>query len=239
MVAGLVAAMSQADDIKWFKEQFGDAIRAAIVGMPFTLDLIVAIAMQETGYLWGKTRKTKPVDEVLYLCVGDTLDAPRRSAFPKSRAALERVSRGKDMFAVARRALEAIAKEDKDYKAVARNPNKFCHGFSIFQYDIQSFRTDPEFFLQEQWRDFDKCLAKCLAELREKLNGKWARSLRDSLTHNSRTELSHDNLVYLAIAYNKGSARVGAGFKQGFKSSDGKYYGEMIDQYMRLAETVA
>lgn len=228
--------MSQADDIKWFHEQFGDKIRAAVAGTPFTLDLIVAIAMQETGYLWGKTRKpdkdgnVRPIEEILYLCVGDTLDS--RSAFPKSRAALEAAPRGKEMFAVARRALEAIAKEDKSYAAVARKPDKFCHGFSIFQYDIQSFKVDPDFFLQEQWRDFDKCLAKCLAELHGKLQGKWARSLR------GKTELSHSDLVYLAISYNKGSARIGAGFQQGFRPKGGKHYGVMIDQYMRLSESV-
>src|ERR1043166_4157719 len=229
---GRERVMSQVDDIAWFKAQFGDKIRAAIEGTPFSLDLIVAIALQETGYLWGKTRKTKPVDEVLYLCVGDTLDAPNRNAFPKNRAALERVPRGKEMFAVARKALEAIAQVDKSYKAVARNRNKFCHGFSIFQYDIQSFKRDPDFFLKEEWRDFDQCLAKCIGELREKLNGNWARSLR------AKDELSHSDLVYVAIAYNKGSARVGAGFKQGFRPKGGKYYGETIDQYMKMAEKV-
>jgi hypothetical protein len=41
--------MVTADDIGWFKRQFRIQIEAALPGTPFDLDMIVAIACQETG----------------------------------------------------------------------------------------------------------------------------------------------------------------------------------------------
>jgi len=225
--------MSLVDDIAWFKATFGDRIRAAVAGTPFTLDLITALAVQETHEVWGRARKKWPAAQVLALCVGDIIDASGgRRAFPKSRAALEAVPHGKEMFAIARQSIEDMASVAPEYKKYLKNPNKFAHAFGLFQYDIQAFPRDPDFFLHKQWHDFDKCLAKCVAELSEKLQGKWARSLR------TKAALGPKDLVYLAVAYNKGSAKVGAGFKQGFKSG-GKYYGELIDHYMQLAKQVA
>lgn len=224
--------MTIKDDIAWFKITFGEKTKPALAGTPFSLDLITAIATQESQEVWGRARKTKTPDEVLYLCVGDTLDASGgRSAFPKSRAALESVKDGKEMFAIAHQALVDMATVAKEYAKIARNPNKFAHAFGIFQYDIQAFPDDPDFFLQKQWGSYDKCLEKCLAELNEKLHGSWARTIRN------KNPLSDSDQVYVAIAYNKGSARLGAGFKQGFKS-DGKYYGELIDRYMRIAKQI-
>ncbi len=33
------------------------------------------------------------------------------------------------------------------YSKVAKLPHKFCHGYGIFQYDLQFFLTDPDYFL--------------------------------------------------------------------------------------------
>ena len=221
--------MNLADDIAWFKAQFGEQTRQAIEGTPFTLDLIAALAVQETHEVWGRARKKWPASQVLALCVGDIIDASGgRRAFPKNRAALEAVKHGKEMFAIARHAIEDMASVAPEYKKYLKNPNKFAHAFGIFQYDIQAFPRDPDFFLNKQWEDFGKCLEKCLAELEEKRKRVFA----------NKNQLSANDLVYVAIAYNKGSARVGAGFKQGFKSG-GKYYGELIEQYMRMSKEAA
>jgi len=221
--------MSLADDIRWFKGNFGAAIIKAVDGTPFTLDLITALAVQETHEVWGRARQKWRADQVLALCVGDIIDASGgRRAFPKNRAALEAVTHGKEMFAIARQAIEDMASVAPEYKKYLKNPNKFAHAFGIFQYDIQAFPRDPDFFLGKHWHDFAKCLTKCLAELEEKRKRVFA----------NKNQLSANDLVYVAIAYNKGSARVGAGFKQGFKSG-GKYYGELIDHYMQLAKQVA
>src|SRR6202023_2643865 len=130
---GTMATLAQS--VTWLKKNFGSKIDAAVKDTPFSQNMIVAIAMQETSYIWRRLIDKKDVNEALALCVGDSIDAPRRKAFPVSRKALEGVPKGKEMFKVAREALEAIAKIDKSYAKVVKNPNKFCHGFGLFQYD--------------------------------------------------------------------------------------------------------
>ncbi len=49
------------DAISWFKGQFGAPIQAAVEGTPFSLDMLTAIAMQETYYIWGDLYKRLPV----------------------------------------------------------------------------------------------------------------------------------------------------------------------------------
>jgi hypothetical protein len=44
--------MPNADDIRWFKQQFGSKIDVATAGTPFSLDMLTAIACQESGELW-------------------------------------------------------------------------------------------------------------------------------------------------------------------------------------------
>jgi hypothetical protein len=48
------------------------------------------------------------LEEVLELCVGDTLDEPKRNAFPKHKEALLAAPNGDKMFQVAREALELL-----------------------------------------------------------------------------------------------------------------------------------
>lgn len=222
--------MTDVQGITWFKTNFADKVNAGIVGTPLTLDLIVAIAMQESyGDAWGLIYKTMPVDEVIKRCVGDTLDTPNRSAFPKNKAALvaSNIPNGAAMFDIARAALLQLAGFNHAYNGAAHNPDKFCHGYGIFQYDIQFFKgTNPDFFLQKKWFDFDECLRLCVKELK---------GVAASLFPNRNT-LTDEELTYVAIGYNIGArrVRVGDGFKQGHESN-GIFYGENIDRYMRLA----
>jgi hypothetical protein len=52
---------------------------------PFSVDLLTAIAMQETGYLWTvMVERRLDVPYILERCVGDTFDTPNRSASPKT-----------------------------------------------------------------------------------------------------------------------------------------------------------
>ncbi|GJD98115.1 M15 family metallopeptidase [Methylobacterium isbiliense] len=213
--------------IHWFKTTFGGDIAAATAGTPFSINLIAAIAMQETSYIWRRIYKTHTVAEVLAACTGDTLDAPRRSAFPKTRADLEAVPDGKAMFALARAALLNVAQYDPDLKKVAKKPDKFCHGFGMFQYDLQFFKVDPDYFLEEKWKTFSGTLEKCVEELKIKLVRTYGKD---------KTSLTHDESVYVAIAYNTGRANLKKDFKQGYRDSNGVYYGEYIDRFMSLAE---
>lgn len=215
--------------IDWLNKTFGKKIDTAVTGTPFSRQLILAIAMQETGYIWAGQYKKKTPDEVLKYCVGDTLDAPNRSAFPKTRAELEAKKDGKAMFKVAREALELLATINGTYAKVAKKKDKFCHGFGLLQYDLQSFLVDPDFFLKKKWATIDGTLEKCVSELKDKIKVVYGPN---------KKKLTHDESVYVAIAYNKGSADTKKGFKQGYKSGT-KYYGENIDAYLTVAEHVA
>ena len=217
--------------IAWFKQTFQERVASALRGTPFSVDLVAAIAQQETGYIWAPlVAKGLPEREVLRLCVGDTLDADRgRSCFPRTKSELVAATRGGEMFAVARQALVDMAKQTPGYAAAIKNPNKFCHGYGIFQYDIQFFKDDPDYFLGQCWGDFDACLVKFVEELKAAARRQgWA----------SKTELTDQEKVFVAIAYNKGTAKCSLGFKQGHKSS-GRCYGENIYEYLRIAQTVS
>jgi hypothetical protein len=218
-------AMSKA--IAWFKKQFGPQIIAATRGTPFHLDFMTAIAIQESYEVWGRAYKGgKTPAKTLELCVGDILERDRR-AFPQSRQVLEKAKDGPQMFRIARQALEDMAKVAPEYKKYLKNKNKFCHAFGVFQYDIQAFTQDPNFFLKREWGNLDKCIAKCLAEL----NSKWKK------IYPTKKTLNDTELVYVAIAYNKGSANIKKSFKQGYKGKkDKKFYGEYIDEYMTLSK---
>jgi hypothetical protein len=217
------------DAIAWLKTTFGNRIDAAVAGTPLSRNLIVAIAMQETSYIWRPLYKTKTPDEVLALCVGDTIDGPKRKAFPTGRSDLESVPRGKEMFKVAREALEQIGQINKSYANVAKDKNKFCHGYGMFQYDLQFFKIDPDYFVDRKWATFDGTVGKCVSELKDKLKKVYG---------SNKTTLNHDESVYVAIAYNRGSADLHKDFKQGFKDSSGKHYGELVDGFLKLAETI-
>lgn len=219
--------MSIKDDISWFKTQFQLEILAAIENTPFRLELLVAIALQETGYLWRNIYKRESVARTLELCVGDTIGAPDRKAFPVDKVALEAKPKGKEMFQIARQALEDIALYNNDFKIAARNPDRFCRGFGIFQYDLQFFLSNPDYFLEKQWYEFDECLARCVEELKSKLIRIYGRD---------KTDLTDKEMVYVAIAYNKGNVDFSGGFKQGHKDRSGKYYGEYIWEYLQLAK---
>ncbi len=216
--------------VTWFKGEFGDRITTALGGTPFSSNLLTAVAMQETYYIWGDLYRRLPAGEVLKLCVGDTLDSPKRSVFPKNKADLLSVPRGGEMFAVARGALESLGEYSSRYFEVAKaNKDKFCHGFGIFQYDIQFFRTNPDYFLERRWYNFEDCLAVCITELKAALRRTYGRD---------KTSLTDQEMVYVAIAYNRGRVDFSRGFKQGYKDESGKYYGEHMWEYLKLATSV-
>jgi hypothetical protein len=219
-----------ADGMGWFKQTFRTPAEAGIKGTPFTLDLLAAIAVQESFEIWGGLWQRLRAEELLPLCVGDTLDAPNRSTFPTSKSELVGAPNGDSIFQVAHTALEQMAIHVPSYQGAARNPDKFCHGFGIFQYDIQFCTTDSAFFLQREWGDFANCLSKALKELNE------AKTRAYGAT---KTQLSDTEMVYVAIDYNQGRVNTHGSFKQGFFDHDsGKFYGELISEYLAVAKSV-
>ena len=224
--------MPNAQDILWFKTQFQPLIEPAIAGTPFSVDLLAAFACQETGEIWpALRRKGLPVARVLELCVGDTIDASPtgggRGAFPKNKAELLAAPDGDRMFAIARQGLVEMAEQIPAYRGAASRPDKFCHGFGIFQLDLQFFRTEPAYFLDKRYADFNAALAKCIGELTTALR---------RLGWQTRTALSDLEMTGLAIAYNTGRYDPARGLKQGYFDGT-KYYGENFFAYLQLAKS--
>lgn len=229
-----MALTAKQDAMVWMNKTFGADIDAAVAGTPITKPLVIAIGIQETFYLWAKIYKTAAPEEVLAVCVGDTIDFPRRkSAWPKNRAELEKDAKGRAMFKVARNALARVAKVNSGFAKAMTNPDKFCHGFGMFQYDIQFFKEDSDYFLTESWATWKGTLGRGVSELKSK-----ARDLYGA----GKTSLSHDEQVYLGIAYNQGPKRTklnlpkATRFKQGFKDGQGVFYGEFIDANIKACE---
>lgn len=222
--------MPTPDAIRWFKTQFHTQIEAAVAGTPFTVDLLTAIACQETGHIWNTLRTKMSTAEVLELCVGDTLDADKgRKAFPPTRADLVAKPRGEQMFEIAHQALVDMARFISGFAGVAQRPHKFCHGFGIFQYDLQFFLTDPDFFLEKRWADFDASLGKAMEELKSK---------RQKIGLGAKTTLTDLELVAVAIAYNTGGFKPAKGLKQGHFDGT-RFYGEAVFDFLRLSKTVS
>jgi hypothetical protein len=222
--------MPTKDDMLWFKTTFHAQIEPALEGTPFTLDLITALACQESGDVWPTLRKKNlPVSRILELCVGDTIDA--RSVFPRSRAELESHARGDQMFAIARQALVDMAEHIAGFRNVAKNPNKFCHGYGIFQFDIQHFPNEPDYFLQKQYADFDHCLRNALRILQ---------TARAGIGFKNKATLNDHELALVAVAYNvgPGNFKASRGLKQGHQSPGGKFYGENIFNFLTISKTV-
>jgi hypothetical protein len=215
--------------IGWFKKNFGAEINQAIQGTPYTLDILTAIAVQETFVVWGKAYKIPhlSIDDVLTLCVGDPLDKEdgRDDSFPQNRAVLESKVNGPQMFQIARRALEGLVRFAPYEQRFVDNPNKFCHAFGIFQYDIQAFLHDADYFLNKRWGDFSLCLCKCLNELNEK----------SAIYYPNAVTMSDAELIYLSIAYNHGSVDLHRDFNQGYLQ-DGFRYGSWIELYLGFAK---
>jgi hypothetical protein len=226
---GTMATKKQKDGMLWFITQFGAKIDAAVAGTPFTLSFLTAIATQESFEIWGLIYQKLPVDQVLSLCVGDSIGGPTRKQFPTSKAELLSKPGGAAMYDMARASLAAVGQYVKSYKA-AWQQGKFCHGYGIFQYDLQFFKTKPDYFLKKQWADFDMCLAQAILELqaaqkRAKLGGK--KTLTDM------------EMAFVAIAYNAGSVNPAKGLKQGYyNKTDKTYYGEDFWDYFQAAKAI-
>jgi len=223
--------MPDTTDILWFKTQFEAPIQAAISGTPLTVDFLTAIACQETGSMWGTMRrKNLPLDRIVALCVGDTLDVDKgRQAFPQTRADLEAAPRGQEMFAIAHEALVDMAQHVPGYEAVAKRPSKFCHGFGVFQLDLQFFRDEPDYFLNREYEKFDHTLDRCVRELKGALR---------KLDFEDRPSLTDQEFAMVGIVYNTGRFKPAKGLKQGHFDGE-RFYGEAILDFIRLAHTVA
>ena len=222
--------MPNLQDAIWFKTEFQPAIERAVAGTPLNVDMITAFACQETGEIWPALRRQGlPTARILELCVGDTLDASPtgggRRAFPRNRSELVASAGGARMFDVARQGLVDMASYIPGYRGAASRPEKFCHGFGIFQLDLQFFKVDPDYFLEKRYAGFDAALAKCTGELLSVLR---------RLGWQQKSTLTDLECAAVAIAYNTGRYDPARGLKQGYFDGT-KYYGENYFAYLQLA----
>lgn len=223
--------MPDRSDILWFKTEFGPRIVPLLAGTPLTVDMIAAIACQETGHIWPLLRRENmATPRILALCVGDTLDADKgRRAFPRTKAELLARPNGDRMFAIARQALVEMAAKVPGYTGAAARPDKFCHGYGMFQCDLQFFLTDPDYFLERRYEHFEETLGKCLVELRHALR---------KLGFQDRESLGDLELAAVGIAYNTGGFSPAKGLRQGHFNGT-RFYGELLFDFIRLARTAA
>ena len=223
--------MPNAQDAFWFKSQFQPQIEAAIAGTPFSVDMITAVACQETGGIWPRLRRQGlPTSRILELCVGDTIDASPtgggRRAFPQNKAELLQAAAGRSDVRDRAPGPDRHGGLHPGYRGAAARPDKFCHGFGIFQLDLQFFKTDPDYFLSRRYADFDAALARCVGELKAALR---------RIGWQGKTSLGDAEMAGVAIAYNTGRYNPAKGLKQGY--FDGaKFYGENFFDYLQLAK---
>lgn len=223
--------MVSKSDIVWFKTEFGVEITQAVVGTGFDVNMLAALASQETGYIWSTLRSnglTTP--QILELCVGDTLDqSGGRAAFPRTKAELLGAQNGDKMFAVARQGLVDMARYIQSYQRVVNNPDKFCHGFGMFQYDLQFYNEDPNYFLEKKFSQFSVTLGRAVRELK---TAKTRAGLGD------KTTLTDLEMAAVGIAYNTGRFNPDKGLKQGHFDGT-QYYGESFYAHLQFAKGVS
>ena len=212
--------------VRWFHGKFRNQVIAATHGTPFRPDFLVAISMKETGYLISRMLKAGlGTSEILLRCVGDTIDR-HKDKFTDDAASLATVDDADHtLFRICRDALESVAPFSRGYARVFRKrPTAFCRGFGIFQYDLQFFENDRDFFLERQWDSFDACLEHFIRELEE------AQARNDWL---GKAVLTRDEEVGLGIAYNRGRYDPDDGFQQGHQNeTTGLFYGEELDEIL-------
>jgi hypothetical protein len=224
--------MVSSDSIEWFKLAFGRRIEQALRPTTLSLDMLVALACQETGRIWGVLHGRHLTEgEILELCVGDTLDdhsAWPRKSFPRTREELESVARGKEMYVVARASLLNIARHIPAYALALKGEGKMCHGFGLFLRDLADFPADPDFFLCKRWATLEGSVQACIDAL-----SRAARQLGIQL----EGPLTDEQRAALAIMYDCGRYDPARGLRQGH--FDGmRYYGESFMLHLQASRSI-
>ena len=148
-----------------FEQAFIDATKDTA----FDKHTLVAIACQETAYVWYNWIGKHDANTILSRCVFDaTGDAKgtegQRSAFPKNAANF------RTKFTEAELSL-LIEEANKTRIMRGFQPASLLYkGYGLFQYDLQFILSDKDFFLQKEWYSIDACIKRAMKEL----NGKYA-----------------------------------------------------------------
>jgi hypothetical protein len=156
---------------EWIKKNYSDKLNAATNGTPFSANLLISIALQETAQRWILWIADYKPAIVLARCVFDASgDFPdtHRGAFPRNQLELRRAygdTLTNDLIAESNlmRAMPQPGDPDGYHPA-----NYLYKGYGIFQYDLQNVVGDRAFFENKLWYSFDNCLSRAMIELRQK-----------------------------------------------------------------------
>lgn len=165
---------SQAQKVSaWLKENYLPQIQNAIMGTPWSFEIVASIACQETAYKWLRWVDHYPADIILARCVFDASGEPEfpknpRHAFPQNRRVF-REHYG-DAF------LEMLVAEGNKQRAMPQPdsiggylPKPFLYkGYGIYQYDLQHVVQDSAFFEKKLWYNMEDCLSRLIKELNTK-----------------------------------------------------------------------
>lgn len=161
----------------------------------FTPLLICAIATKETGPVWIDWIPRLSTDDILARCVFDASgDYPgtSRIAFP-SNTAVFRERFGDQITA------DFIDEANRSRALRGMGPQTWVYkGYGIFQYDLQHIKTDADFFLKKQWREFSACLDRAIKELQGKFdaaNGDLRDTVRRYNGAGERAEIYADHVL--------------------------------------------
>lgn len=162
--------MTQRDALKtrdFLMAHFGDSItRGAADLPPLDADLVCAIACKETAPVWVSWIARLTPETVLARCVFDASgDAPNtsRGAFPRTTAEFR--ARAGDALTD-----DLINEANETRRLRGYSPAAWVYkGYGVFQYDLQHFPDDPDFFAKKQWRSMDACMDRFRKEMKSKL----------------------------------------------------------------------
>jgi hypothetical protein len=181
----------------WLLRHFAPQIERAVQGTPLDANLVAAIACKETANVWlGWIDRLSPAD-VLARCVFDgSGDVPgtSRGAFPRNAAEFR--ARVGDALTDA-----LIEEANETRKLRGYGPQRWLYkGYGLFQYDLQHFDTDPAFFRDRLWRNFDDCIDRFMQEMRRKLadaNGDVPDAVRRYNGSGARAEQYRDHVMFI------------------------------------------
>lgn len=181
----------------WLFRNFGPLIEQAVQGTPVDANLVAAIACKETANVWLSWIDRLGPAEVLARCVFDgSGDVPgtSRSAFPRNAAEFR--------AAVGDALTDALIEEANETRKLrGYGPQRWLYkGYGLFQYDLQHFKTDPDFFRNRQWGDFAACVDRFMREMRSKLadaHGDLADAVRRYNGSGPRAEQYREHVMFM------------------------------------------
>lgn len=152
--------------VKWLKTNFLKELNEGVANTPFSIDVICAIACQETAVYWLQWLKEYTPSEILIGCVFDTNgDYPEgtRKAFPKNQ--MEFRNKYGDEFTNMLIDAYNVSRKMRGFKSEKAWLGK---GYGIFQMDLQNVSYDEVFFREKLWGDMTSCIERSLVELNKK-----------------------------------------------------------------------